>query len=100
MNANFPQLNLAKSRNCSYAGVLKSGNKQPDIPQNTGWIENMLQTLTQNITYLNQNMTNIISTMQNTIHELLTAQNQMLQIFLSRKFLETLFLECKRFEPA
>ena len=82
------QLNNACSTrpsNNSYANVLKSGFQQPNVPQNLGGFETFMQTLTQNFTSLNQNMTNFMSSMQNTIQELLRAQNQMIQILLTRK---------------
>ena len=65
--------------------TLKSGSEKSTTPQSLGGLESLMQALTMNITSLNQNMTNFMSSMQNTIQELLRAQNQMLQILLSKK---------------
>lgn len=73
--------------NCgvTYAKVVGSDHSQTSFPQNPGGLESLIQTLTQSMVSLNQNMTNFMSSMQNTIQELLRAQNQMLQILLSEK---------------
>ena len=82
---NFSQASGPVKSGVSYANTLKSGSEKPSMPQNSGGLESLIQALTLNITSLNQNMTNFMSSMQNTIQELLRAQNQMLQILLSRK---------------
>ena len=68
----------------SYANVLKS--KQPsNTAQNTGGLETLIYTLTQNISSLSQNMSNFMASMQSNIQDLLRAQNQMIQILLAKK---------------
>ena len=65
--------------------VVQTNVQQPNVPQNVGGLETFMQTLTQTVASLSQNMTNFMSSMQNTIQELLRAQNQMIQILLTKK---------------
>ena len=82
---NTDQSSTANPGNISYASVLRTSFQQPNFPRNSGGLETLMQTLTQTVTSLNQNMTNFMSSMQNTIQELLRAQNQMIQILLTKK---------------
>ncbi|XP_065361967.1 uncharacterized protein LOC135955547 [Calliphora vicina] len=85
LNSKSTQIDQPKNVAGSYANVLRTGYQQPGVPQNTGGLEALMHALTQNIISLNQNMTNFMSSMQNTIQELLRAQNQMIQILLTKK---------------
>ena len=84
-NLTINQMSMANPGNISYANVLRKNYQQPNVPQISGGLETLMQTLTQTVSSLNQNMTNFMSSMQNTIQELLRAQNQMIQILLTRK---------------
>lgn len=74
--------NEKKDDTQSYANVFKKGLTEKS--NNFGPFESCIQALSQNLTDFNQNMAQMMSSMQNTMQELLKAQNQMLQILLSK----------------